>query len=436
MVRRFHGGVHPPEGKERTQGSAIVDFGVPGQVVIPLQQHVGAPARCIVKVGEVVRKGQLLGEAAGFISAAVHASIGGEVKKIGSFAHPLGLPVESVTIEGSGDEAWAEGTNVERDASGMDAAAIREAVLAGGIVGMGGAAFPTHVKLTPPDAKPIDTLILNGAECEPLLTADDRVMIEQPERVLAGAELMLRALGCSKCIIGIEDNKPAAVRAMREAAGTRGDFSVAALHVRYPQGGEKQLIYVLLGREVPSGALPMDVGVVVQNVGTCVAVDDAVRFSRPFIERVLTVTGEMAEEPANFRVRIGTLLTDILERVGVREGMNQLILGGPMMGLAQPTAEVPLTKGTSGILLTRDTGRAPSLACIRCGRCVDACPVSLTPSRISVLLENHMVEEVAEWDINDCTECGCCAYVCPSQRPIVQQVKYGKAELHRLKAGK
>lgn len=433
MSFRFHGGVHPVEAKERTEKSAIADFPLPKQVVIPLQQHIGAPAKAVVKVGDEVRKGALLGEAGGFVSATVHASIGGTVRKIGPHPHGLGVPVESVTIEGNGNEEWVEGCDAERDVSTLDAGAIRSAVARAGIVGMGGATFPTHVKLSPPDDKPIDTLIVNGAECEPCLTADDRQMVEEAGKALSGAELMLRALGCSRCIVGIEDNKPEAVRVMTEAVGGREGFSVTALHVRYPQGGEKQLIYALLGREVPSGGLPLDVGVVVHNVGTCAAVDDAVRLARPLIERVVTVTGECAGMTGNFRIRVGTLLSDVLEHVGVKDGMSRLILGGPMMGLAQPSAGIPLTKGTSGIILTREARRAPMLDCIRCGRCVDNCPAGLTPSRLSTLLEQDMVEEAAGWNMTDCIECGCCAYACPSMRPIVQQIKYGKAQLQKMK---
>jgi len=436
MVRRFHGGVHPPEEKSRTEQSAITDFPIPKQAVVPLQQHIGAPAKACVEVGAVVRKGQLIGEAGGFVSAAIHAPIGGTVKSIAPHPHCLGVPVQSITIEGSGDEEWADGTNVERDLSALDAKAVRDAVAAAGIVGMGGATFPTHVKLSPPEGKPIDTLIINGAECEPCLTADDRQMVEEAEKVLRGAAFMRLALGCGRTLVGIEDNKPAALEAMTKAAALQGDVEVVPLHVRYPQGGEKQLIQALLGREVPSGGLPLDVGVVVHNVGTCAAVDDAVRLSRPLIERVVTVTGECAERAGNYRIRVGTLLSDVIEHVGVKGRMDQIILGGPMMGLAQPSTEIPLTKGTSGVLLTREAPRGPSLACIRCGRCVDACPVGLTPSRLSTLLEEDLIEEAAGWNLTDCIECGCCAYVCPSMRPIVQQAKYGKARLQELKAKK
>ena len=449
MVRRFHGGVHPDEGKERTAASAIADFGIPKLVVIPLQQHIGAPAKAQVKPGDVVKKGQLIGQAGGFVSANVHASIGGTVKKVGPWPHPLGVPVESVTIEGSGDESWAAGCNVERDVSAMSPEALRAAILEGGLVGMGGATFPSHVKLSPPPEKPIDTLILNGAECEPMLTADDRVMVEEADKVIRGAQLMLRALGCKRCLVGIENNKPDAIAAMKKATAALPDFTVVPLRVRYPQGGEKQLIYALLGREVPSGGLPLDVGVVVHNVGTCAAADDAVRYRRPLIERVVTVAGACAKAPGNFRVRVGTLISKLIARVGADEAMNKLIAGGPMMGLALPSSDIPVTKGTSGILLMREVirdatrfpeakaGSVPNyLACIRCGRCVDACPVSLTPSRLSTLIEKDMLKEAADWQVNDCIECGCCAYICPSRRPIVHQVKYGKAELRRMKAKK
>ena len=433
MAYRFRGGVHPPETK-LTAEDAIVDFPIPKQVVIPVQQHIGAPAQTVVEVGAVVRKGQLLAEPGGFVSAPVHASIGGTVKKIAPHPQALGFPAESITIEAGDDDAWADGCDVERDVSQMDAEAIRSAICDGGLVGMGGATFPTHVKLSPPQNKPIDTFIVNGVECEPYLTADDRLMLEAPERILDGAGIMRRALGCSRCIIGIEDNKPDAVAAMTKAAASRDDMTVLPLHVRYPQGAEKQLIYAALGREVPSGGLPMDVGVVVQNVGTCLAADDAVRFNRPLIERIVTVTGDLAKSPGNFRVRVGTILSDIIEHVGAEPGVNQVIIGGPMMGLAQPSTDIPFTKGTSGIILTGEGPEAPTRACIRCGRCVDACPIGLTPSRLSTLLEDDRIAESEDWGLNDCIECGCCTYVCPSKRPIIHQVKYGKAELRKLKA--
>jgi len=432
MAYRFRGGVHPPESK-LTADASIVDFPIPKQVLIPVQQHIGAPAKTVVAVGDVVRKGQLLAGPGGFVSAPVHASIGGTVKKIAPHPQALGLPAETITIESDDNDDWAEGCDVERDIPAMDSKAIRDAVCDGGLVGMGGATFPTHVKLSPPDNKPIDTFIVNGVECEPFLTADDRLMVETPGKILDGADILRRALGCRRTLIGIEENKPDAIAAMTAAAGERDDMTVLALHVRYPQGAEKQLITAGLGREVPSGGLPMDVGVVVQNVGTCYAADDAVRFNRPLIERIVTVTGECAKTRGNFRVRVGTLLSEIIDHVGVEDGVGRLIIGGPMMGLAQPAAEIPFTKGTSGILLAAEEPQAPTLACIRCGRCIDACPVGLTPSRLSTLLESHMVEEAETWNVNDCIECGCCTYVCPSKRPIVQQVKYGKAELRRLK---
>ena len=435
MAYRFRGGVHPPETK-LTADDAIVDFPIPKQVLIPVQQHIGAPAQTAVKVGDVVRKGQVLARAGGFVSTPVHASIGGTVKKIAPHPQIVGVPAETLTVEGNGDETWAEGCNVERDVSRMDAKEIRDAVLAGGLAGMGGATFPTHVKLSPPANKPIDTFIVNGVECEPWLTADDRLMVELPGRILDGADILRRALGCSRCIIGIEENKPRAIDAMTQAAAERDDMTVLPLHVRYPQGAEKQLIYAALRREVPSGGLPMDVGVVVQNVGTCLAADDAVRFNRPLIDRIVTVTGDRVKTRGNFRVRVGTLVSEILEHVGVSEGAARLLIGGPMMGLAQASAEVPFNKGTSGIVVLADDPWGPAQACIRCGRCVDACPEGLTPSRLSTLLEADLVEEADAWNLNDCIECGCCTYVCPSRRPIVQQAKYGKAELRKLKAKK
>jgi electron transport complex protein RnfC len=436
MTRRFHGGVHPHDVKKVTAGSAVVELGAPAQVVLPLQQHVGAAAQAVVRPGDAVKKGQLIAESAGFVSARVHASIGGTVRAVEPRPHALGVPVLSVVIDGNRDESWAHLCDVPRDASKLDPAAIRQAVHDAGIVGLGGAAFPTHVKLTPPEGRTLDTLLLNGAECEPQLTADHRVMVEDAEKVLRGAELMMRTLDCTRCIVGIETNKPDAVDAMRRAAADFSGFSVEKLRVRYPAGGEKQLIFTLLGRVVPSGGLPLDVGVVVQNVATAAAVADAVLNSRPLIDRVITVAGDAVERPGNYRVRIGTSMRDMLDRAGVSGRMTRLVAGGPMMGTALPSADFPVIKGTTGLLAAGAGAPPEGIACIRCGRCVDVCPVDLNPSALSVLLEKQMVDEATGWDVGDCIECGCCAYICPSKRPIVQQIKFGKAELRSIRTGR
>lgn len=432
-LKTFPGGTHPAEKKELSKDRPIEIAPPPERVYIPLSQHIGAPCKAVVDKGAAVKKGQVIGEAGGFVSVPVHASISGTVAAIEKRPSIFGGLISCVVIDSDGKDEWLEGCNKPVDHSRWDAAAIRRKVAEGGLAGMGGATFPTHVKLSPPADKPIDTVIINGVECEPYLTCDYRLMLEQPRRIVDGAEIILRAVGCNRCIIAVEANKPDACEAMKKQAGGHDKISVEMLAVKYPQGAEKQLIKALLGREVPSGGLPMDVGALVHNVGTAAAVYDAVALNKPVIERVVTVTGEGVERPSNFLVRIGTPLTTLLEKAGTKPGAQKLVLGGPMMGLAQYTADLPVTKGTSGVLMLLEAYSGDYQNCIRCGRCVQGCPSYLVPSELSMMAEAREWEMARESNVLDCIECGVCTYVCPAKRPIVHLVKLTKNELLRIK---
>ena len=394
-----------------------------------MRQSLGAPAEPCVSVGDEVKVGQKIGEAAGFVSVPVHASIAGRIVSIGRFPHPLGGEQLAVVIEGDGSDGWHETVVPRDDVDSLTADKIKKIVRDAGIVGLGGAAFPTHVKLSPPESKPIDTVILNGAECEPWLTADHRLMVEESARIVGGFVLIMRALGCERGFIGIEANKPDAIESMRGALSDFPNIRVVPLQVKYPQGAEKQLIDAILGRRVPAGGLPMDVGVVVQNVGTSLAVHDACRLGRPLVRRVLTLTGTPVSRPTNFLARIGTLVSTLLEQAGGLSGaVAKVVSGGPMMGIAQFTMDAPVIKGTSGVLFLGpdevDT-REPD-PCLRCARCVHVCPMKLVPTTIEKLVAAGKTDEAVQVGLLDCIECGSCAYVCPSHRRLVHYFKFGK----------
>lgn len=428
----FKGGVHPPDGKELTNAKGIVTLPVPEKVTIPLSQHIGAPAESLVKVGDMVKKGQKIGEAKGFVSVPVHASISGKVTAVASFPHPAGKNLPAIQIESDGLDEWSDDIKENPGYKNLSPDEIRSMIQGGGIVGMGGAAFPTHVKLSPPANKKIDTLIINGAECEPYLTADHRLMLEEPDRVVEGASIIARALSVSNIFIGIEDNKPDAIKAVADAAGSYKGIKVVSLKVMYPQGGEKQLIKAVSGKEVPSGGLPMDVGIVVQNVATAAAVYDAVRLGRPLIERIVTISGNGVNNPGNFRVRTGTSSLKLIEAAGgLKTGIGKVISGGPMMGMAQYNLDIPVTKGMSGLLFLpqNEVKSYASEACIRCGRCVAACPMGLLPNMLGIFAELDRFEQAEKANVMDCMECGSCAYVCPSRRPLVHLIRYAKADV-------
>lgn len=432
----FKGGIHPAYHKETTATLAIVDMPLPDKVVIPMQQHIGAPCEPVLQVekGSEVRLGQVIGDNMGFVSAPIHATVSGTVVDIGPYNHPLGRPVNAVTIESDGKEYWADDVKPAADPDNLSVDEIRSMIRQAGIVGLGGATFPAHVKLSPPQDKPIDIVIINGAECEPYLTADHRIMLEKSGEVIKGLKIMIRALGAARGVIGIEENKPDALEIMERASAEEDNITVVPLETKYPQGAEKMLIFVTTGRKVPAGGLPLDVGVVNHNVGTAVAVSRAIYEGEPLVERVLTVTGDGIKQPANLLVRLGTLVSDVLDFCGgLKEDTRKLIIGGPMMGLAQPTSDVPVIKGTSGILAltAKDVYLVESSPCIRCAKCVSACPVQLMPTAIAQAAEHGLFDRAGRLHAVDCFECGCCAYVCPSKIPLTQLIRIAKAELMR-----
>ncbi|HTG00530.1 MAG TPA: electron transport complex subunit RsxC [Nitrospirota bacterium] len=431
----FSGGVHPAENKQLTAHKPTVAAALPQRAIIPLSQHIGAPTKPLVVIGQEVKKGEKIGEATGFVCAPVHASISGKVVAIGSFPHILGVNLPSIVIENDGKDEWVAGLKENPDYQALSSEELKKIVQEAGIVGMGGATFPTHVKLSPPKEKPIDVVILNGAECEPFLTSDHRLMLEKPKEIVEGLKILMRILNVSKGHIGIEANKPDAIETMtRAAAGA--DIKVWPLKVKYPQGAEKMLIKAIANRTVPAGGLPMDVGVVVQNVGTAEAIYNAVRFGRPLVERYVTVTGRGVKEPKNLLARIGTPFSQMIaEAGGMTDAAAKVISGGPMMGMSQYTLDVPVIKGTSGItVLPKNEVSMDSYGpCIRCARCIDACPMKLQPSVIGLYIEKGHYEDAKEYNVMDCFECGSCTFVCPSNRPIVQWVKKAKKELAKKK---
>jgi electron transport complex protein RnfC len=427
----FHGGTHPREGKSMASGHGIQDLPLLERYVVPLHQHIGAPPEVVVKKNDTVLRGQPLTVAGGFVSATVHAPTSGTVKAVSECLTSAGRTMPAVELVSDGEDTPADDLVPMAEWENMTEDDLLERIRVCGVVGMGGAAFPTHVKLSPPPAKPIDTLILNGVECEPCLTADHRLMLERSALVLTGARIIARILRVKRLCVAVEANKPDAIAQLeRDSAGTA--IEVITLPVRYPQGAEKQLIYAATGRRVPTGGLPMDVGVVVQNVGTAAAVAEAVLHGDPLYARVTTVTGTPVVRPGNWQVRIGTPLAELLRYAGgVSSDPAKIIFGGPMMGTTVYSLDVPVQKNTSGILLLdrSEVTQFTSQACLRCGRCVDACPMDLMPGTLSTQIECERFELSEEWHAVDCIECGCCAYVCPASRPLVQHMRRAKAEI-------
>ncbi|HOK03386.1 MAG TPA: electron transport complex subunit RsxC [Spirochaetota bacterium] len=431
------GGVHPHDEKQSTEGKKIEYLPVSPKLYIPIRQHIGEPCAPVVKVGDLVKKGQVIADSPDGKAAPVHSSTSGKVVEIGNYPHPVYGLSTCIVIESDGQDEWMEGLLVERDYNKLSKKEIIDIIFRSGIVGMGGAAFPTHIKLSPPEDRKIDTLIVNGAECEPYLTSDYRTMIEFADDVIKGTLIAMKILNVENCYIGIEHNKPEAIKLLTEKCkGT--NIKVVTLETRYPQGAEKMMINVITGREVPSGRLPMDVGCVVQNVGTLKAVADAVEKGIPLIERIVTVAGKTVKDPKNLMVRIGTPFKDLFDYCGGFTDKNgKVIMGGPMMGLAQVTLDAVVIKATSGIvsISEKDVDYQPEKACIRCGRCIEACTMRLRPSILSILSEKGLHQTAqTDYDLNDCVECGCCYYVCPSRRNIVHYIRQSKAKNAMLRA--
>ncbi|MFP4087581.1 MAG: electron transport complex subunit RsxC [Desulfobacteraceae bacterium] len=425
------GGAHPVESKELARHQAVEPMPAPESLEILLSQHFGAPADPLVKKKDVVVEGDLIGEVTEGLGANIHASVSGTVKALGMSAHPVLLKVPSITIE-TDPEAEVRVFSPS-DWTGLSKEDLLARIRQAGIVGIGGAGFPTHVKLSPPPEAEVDTLIINGAECEPYLTTDHRVMLEQPDAVIEGARVILTILGISNCHIGIEINKPDAIEALTRAAARASSngfhIQVNPLQVKYPQGSEKQLIEGITGRRVPGFGLPFDVGVIVQNVGTTKAIYDAVVLEKPLYEKVVTLSGRGIARPANLLVKIGTKVSDIVEYLGgTTPNLRKVVMGGPMMGFAVPDLNIPVTKTTSGVLfLTEDEiDTHPHGHCIRCGWCLEACPMGLSPNEIGVYVEAGRAGETSQFGVFECFECGCCAYTCPAKRPLVQFIRLAK----------
>jgi len=428
-MKGFIVGIHPKYNK-LTSKSKIEVAPSPKLVILPLSQHIGASCKPLVSVGDEVKVGQKIAEASGFVSAPIHSSISGIVKQISEKPHPVLGTCNSITIESNGKVDWDESIKLRDNVSSLSVEDLKEIIKEAGIVGMGGATFPTHVKLTPPKDKNIDCLILNGAECEPYLTCDHRLMIENCEEIIKGALILKKILDVKKVYIGVEENKENAILVLREKIEElNADINVIQLPTIYPQGAEKTLIYSITKRIVPAGGLPMDVGVVVQNVATAKAVHDAVYQGKPLIERVLTVTGAVNKRK-NILVKVGTPVKDIIEHCGGYSGsVVKLISGGPMMGIAQYTDTIPVLKGSSGILVQANIQIEEELDCIRCGKCLEVCPMTLVPTTIAQYSEKDMLSEAEDYFAADCIECGCCSYVCPSKIQLVQKIKTAKTQI-------
>jgi len=434
ILHHFPGGIHPHDEKELTAHLPIEDAPIPSRVFIPLSQHIGPPAEPIVKPGDPVRVGDKIAEARGFVSANIHASVTGTVRAIRPYPHASGRPAPAIEIESEGEDQVYVPTKDRQDPLSLPPQTLIPFIREAGIVGMGGATFPTHVKLSPPEDKSIHTLIINGVECEPYLTADHRLMLEHTRDIIEGIMYIRYILNASFSFVAIEINKPDAIRMMQNNISDP-HIRVISLPKRYPQGAEKQLIKTILGQEVPSGGgLPMDVGAVVQNVGTTFAIYEAIRWGKPLIERITTVTGRGIKTPKNLRVRIGTPVRDIIALCGGwKEVPGKLILGGPMMGINQYDDAVPVTKGTSGVLLLprEEVGEYHPHTCVRCGRCVTVCPMGLLPNFLGVFSEHARFADAERLHLLDCIECGSCTYVCPAKRPLVQMIRYAKGEVLR-----
>jgi len=429
--------VHPPELKQLTADVRIRRLPYPKEVVLPLSQHTGKPARPIVRVGDRVERGDLIAEPDGWVSSPIHASASGTITELGLSPHPDGTFKPALHIAVEPYSAQLPRPRLVPDWHGLDRDGLLNAVQHAGVVGLGGAAFPTHVKLKPPPDKPIELILINGCECEPYLTTDHRTMAEFPERIHLGVRIMMKILGVSKAVIGVERNKPDAIEALQRTKPADLDVSILALTVKYPQGAEKMLIKAVTGREVPSGKLPLDVGVIVQNAASVATIAEVFETGMPLVERIVTVTGQGIRKPSNLIVPVGTKLGDLITACGgMTDDAREIVFGGPMMGAAQANLETPLTKGTTGVLVLaeRECKTQESYPCIRCGHCLDACPVFLNPQQLGKLAAVGRYEEMqGEYHLLDCMLCGCCSYVCPSNIPLSQQFAAAKVALRQRK---
>jgi electron transport complex protein RnfC len=430
------GGVHPPENKLSAQ-AAIETIALPKQAIVPIGQHLGAPATAIVKKGDEVKVGQLIAKASGFISANIHSPVSGKVFKIDNVYDSSGYRKPSIIINVDGDE-WVDTIDRSPDIDAnikLSPKEITDKLNEMGIVGLGGATFPSFVKLLVPEGKKVDFLVINGVECEPYLTSDHRVMLERGEEMLIGVSILMKGLKVDKALVGIEDNKKDAIEDLKKIAQKFKGIEIHPLKVQYPQGGEKQLIQALTGREVPSGKLPLEVGCVVNNVGTALAVYEAVQKNKPLFERVVTVTGKSVKKPSNFLARIGTPIKELIEAAqGLPDDTGKIINGGPMMGKSLLNTDVPVVKGTSGILIMpeAESKRNDTSNCIRCAKCVQVCPMGLEPVLLSKTSKLALFEKVEAERVMDCIECGSCSYTCPANIPLLDYIRYGKNKVGQI----
>ncbi len=437
MLKTFsRGGVHPPENK-LSAVQTIEQIALPQKVTIPISQHIGAPSTPVVAKNDLVKVGQVIAKSSGFVSANIHSSVSGKVVKIDSVMDSSGYKKQSIIIQVDGDE-WEE--SIDRTPE-----LVKEIALSGeeiikkigeaGIVGLGGATFPSQVKLSVPKGMTAEILIINGVECEPYLTADHRLMLEKGDELMVGTKILMKALNVTKAIIGIENNKEDAIKHLTDLSANYEGITIQALKVQYPQGGEKQLIKAVINREVPSGGLPIAVGAVVHNVGTAYAVYEAIQKNKPLFERVVTVTGKSVKKPSNYLARVGIPLTDLIEASGgLPEDTGKVISGGPMMGKALNTIDIPMTKGTSGVLIIPEgeSRRGVVQDCIRCAKCVSVCPMGLEPYLLMTVSEQQNYERVESERTMDCIECGSCSYTCPSNRPLLDYIRLGKSEVGKI----